>query len=77
MVQVGNYTEDQSYWGRPEDIDGSRPYYATPVNVAGSNSSAVDLAGVVSAALLAAHLALPEAPNNVQYRTLGHSNLSI
>lgn len=70
-VQVGNYTEDQAYWGRPEDISSSRPYYATPLNVDGASSSAVDLGGAISAALIAAHLALPNAPKTLQYQTYG------
>lgn len=67
---MGNYTDDQQFWGRPEDITTNRPFYATSVNVAGSNSS-VDLGGSVAAALLAAYVAVPSAPNAPLYLSKG------
>ena len=69
---MGNYSIDQRFWGRPEDITGPRPYYAAPVNVSGKNSS-VDLGGSVAAALLAAYVANPTAPNAEAYLSTGEN----
>lgn len=68
---MGNYSVDQNFWGRPEDITGDRPFYAVPLNVPTADSSAVDLGGAVAAALLAAYAAIPAAPNAALYLSQG------
>ncbi len=50
-MQVGNYTTDQDYWGRPEDYTLDRPYY-----IAGDAVGATDLAGTMCSALAATAL---------------------
>ena len=50
-LQVGNYTTDQDYWGRPEDYTLARPYYT-----AGNDKGASDLAGTMASALAATAL---------------------
>lgn len=51
IVQVGNYTLDADYWGRPEDYDLDRPYYTC-----GNDKGASDLAGTMASALAATAL---------------------
>ena len=46
--QVGNYTTDQDYWGRPEDYNLDRPYY-----IAGADTGATNLAATMASALAA------------------------
>ena len=50
-MQVGNYTTDQDYWGRPEDYTLDRPYY-----IAGDDVGATDLAATMCSALAATAL---------------------
>lgn len=50
-MQVGNYTLDQDYWGRPEDYDLDRPYY-----IAGDAVGATNLAATMCSALAATAL---------------------
>ena len=47
-LQVGNYTTDQDYWGRPEDYTLDRPYY-----IAGADTGATNLAATMASALAA------------------------
>jgi endoglucanase len=49
--QVGDFAMDHTFWGRPEDLNMTRPAYKIDVNHPGS-----DLAGEASAALAAASL---------------------
>lgn len=71
VLQVGNYTVDRDYWGRPEDITSDRPYYAVPFNRAAYNTSAVDLGSSIAAGLFAAYAAVPTAPNAASYLSTG------
>jgi endoglucanase len=48
---MGNYTTDQLFWGRPEDITMKRPYYGVP-----SGAGASDISGALAAALAATSL---------------------
>lgn len=48
LLQVGNYTTDQDYWGRPEDYTLARPYY-----IAGDDIGATNLAATMTSALAA------------------------
>ena len=48
VFQVGNYTTDQTYWGRPEDYHLDRPYY-----LAGGTTGATNLAATMASALAA------------------------
>ena len=53
VAQVGNATADALFWGRPEDIAGTRPAYAVSLS-----QGAADLASVTAAALASASVLL-------------------
>ena len=50
-MQIGNYTLDEDYWGRPEDYTLDRPYYTC-----GNDIGASDMAGTMASALAATAL---------------------
>ncbi len=64
IYQVGNQTLDAAYWGRPEDITFSRPYYQIDASLGAS-----DLAGDVIAAL-AASASVHQSLNKAYYNQL-------
>ena len=64
LPQVGNYTTDQDYWGRPEDYTLDRPYYLTSESV-----GATDLAATMTSALAATALVW-KSSDTTYYNTL-------
>ncbi|KAK9842280.1 hypothetical protein WJX81_004432 [Elliptochloris bilobata] len=56
VYQVGNYTIDQTYWGRPEDIPRTVSGYPTRPAFTAPASHASDLGGAIVAALAASSL---------------------
>ena len=56
VKQVGNYTIDQTYWGRPEDIPRTVSDYATRPAFIAPATHASDLGGAIVAALAASSL---------------------
>lgn len=55
-TQVGNYTIDQTYWGRPEDIPRTVSGYPTRPAFTAPATHAADLGGAIVAALAASSL---------------------
>ena len=55
-MQVGNYTIDQTYWGRPEDIPRTVSGYPTRPAFTAPATHAADLGGAIVAALAASSL---------------------
>jgi hypothetical protein len=54
--QVGNWSDDRVYWGRPEDVNANRT--TRPVFTVNINSPGADVAAQTAAALAAASLVL-------------------
>ncbi|KAF0773352.1 Endoglucanase [Aphis craccivora] len=66
--QVGDFSLDQGFWGRPEDMNMSRPSYKIDKNRPGS-----DLAGETSAALSAVSIVFNKIDSNFSASCLSHA----
>ncbi|XP_044260332.1 endoglucanase A-like isoform X1 [Tribolium madens] len=66
--QVGDFSLDHAFWGRPEEMNMSRPAYKIDVEHPGS-----DLAGEVAAALAAASLLFENVNKSYSEELLRHS----
>ncbi|VVC37058.1 Glycosyl hydrolases family 9, Asp/Glu active sites,Glycoside hydrolase family 9,Six-hairpin glycosidase- [Cinara cedri] len=66
--QVGDFSLDQGFWGRPEDMNMSRPAYKIDKNRPGS-----DLAGETSAALSAVSILFANIDSNFSTNCLNHA----
>ncbi|DBB00628.1 TPA: hypothetical protein ACH3X3_002312 [Trebouxia sp. C0006] len=71
IYQVGNYTTDQDYWGRPEDYTLDRPYY-----LAGDDVGATNLAATMTSALAATALVW-KSSDTAYYTTLMTAAVSL